>query len=853
MKYFFPRPFFVIFFALLCQLLTAQAVTKVSGTVLDKDTKEVVMFAEVYFNGTSVGTLTDESGKFELESRFASDSITVRFLGYQNFTTKIKLGEKTTVNIDLQSESIKLENIIFKEKKAKYSKKNNPAVDLTQKIIANKDKNHIKSLDFVSFDKYEKIEIDINNITEEMKKSSLLKNFQFIWDYMQTSKINGRTYLPFFIKESLSNVYYRKAPKTQKEYRHSVRASELTPNFNMDMVNSITDILVEDIDLYTDHINLLELQFVSPLSGIGPDFYRYYILDTVMYKGAEVINVAFLPAVKGNLGFMGNIYVSNDDRYSILKVDMGILKEINLNWTRDLRIFQEFEERDGKFIKTKDELMIDFGILENGLGGYVTRSLVYSNFKYEAPTDFSVFKGAENVINEENQKKNDQFWLLNRLEPLSVKEEGIYAMVDSLRRHKTYKQMIALGNFVSTGFIDFNKFEIGPFNTFFNFNQVEGFNIKLGGNTTHRFSPKWRFHGYATYPTRTQRLKFSTGLNYSFNDDFRTVPNHFIQVSADRESIFPGQDLDFYSTESVLMSFRHGDANRMMFNDIFKIDYFMEKMSYALELGLHHKIRRPLGTLTFEYEEADTGNVVSQPSINTTELFVGLKYSPNQQFLKSKTKRRRIWNSFPIIKLNYTAGISGLLGGNYDFHRLTLNFSKQYEWTSWGNTNVILEGGRVWGNVPYLLQFIPRGNQTYSSQLSSFNLMNFMEFSTDKYASLIVEHRLLGKLFNKVPLLKKLKLREVIGFKAYYGSTDADHNPLLDPNQIQFTQDKNGQYETYLFDRGPYMEASFGISNILNLFQIDLIKRFNYLDHPNIPTLFGVKGLGLRVKIGFSF
>lgn len=844
----------LIFTALLfVTSLSAQKVTRIRGKVFDAQTGEPLPFVDVGLKGTNVGVSTDLDGKYNIETRFASDTVFASFLGYETQYFPITKFKTNKITFRLKDESLKIETVEIREKKTKYSKKNNPALELAKKVIGNKYTNSLKGKDYYSYNQQEKINIDINNITEGFKNTRFIRNLDFMWDYIDTSEINGKTYLPIFMRETLSSIHYKRDGNTLKERRKASRYTDIEESLDPQTVNDAIDALYQDIDVYEEKIDLLDQQFVSPFSKKGDDFYRYYIMDTTEVNGKEAINLAFIPAVKGNFGFTGNIFVSNDGKFTVLKVDMGIIQGINLNFVRDLRVIQEFEAYGEDYIKIKDELIIDYAITDNSFGLYGTRTLYFTDYNFEKPDDESVFSGIEKVIFEEGaNEKSEDYWLNNRIRPLEQNDVELYAMVDTMKNDKYYKRYVYASKVVITGYASMGPVSAGPVATFLSFNKVEGLNLRFGLETNENLSRKFQIRAYVARATRTNEWKYSSGITYSFNDDFQLNPRHYLRFTAERESSFPGQDLQFFSPDNFFLSFQRGEANKMLLTEKYELNYLKEYQGFSYHLDLRHKKRMPYGALEF-YTSDNEGNRFFQDDVTTSEVTVGFRYAPNEQFLQGKGKRSQIFNQYPIITLNYTHGFNDVLGGEYEFNKLHLNLFKQFEWLTIGTTNLVFDAGKTWGDVPFILQDIPRGNQTFAYQLTSYNMMNFLEFVTDQFVSLNAEHYFYGYFLNRIPGVRRLKLREVVSFKAYYGSLADNHNPNLNPNLFQFPTDANGNPTTFLMGTQPYMEASLGFTNILKILRFDIVQRLNYLDQPNVPALFGNKGLGIRVRTHVEF
>jgi hypothetical protein len=787
-----------------------------------------------------------------LETRFGSDTLFISYLGYVTQKIKINQGENQVINVALRPESYVMESVTVIEKKQKYRKKNNPAIELAKKITRNKRKNQLSSLPYYSYDQHEKVRLDLNNITEDFKEGRLVKKFDYAWEYIDTSELNGRNYLPLFFKETLSEIYYRKRDKKLKEHQKASKYTEFFEDWDANSVGDIMTALYQDIDIYKNDMSVNEMQFTSPLSTAGPNFYRYYIMDTLDYKGRSVIHLAFIPAVKGNRGFTGYMYVSNDERYTVLKVDMGIVNNINVNFIRDLKILQEFEPIDSNYVKTKDELILDYALSDNGLGFFGTRSVSYDNFSFERPKDESVFKGLEKTIADDSiYLRSDEYWEGERIEELNEKEEKAYELVEKLQKDKYYRAYVYLTSAAANGYLGAGPFELGVLATFYSFNDVEGRNLRFGGRSTYKLAEKFVIRGSLAHAKKTDTWKYNGSFEWSFNSKWKENPRHYIRIGTERTNSFPGQELELFSPDNFLLSFRRGRATDMLLGETYDLRYVNEGNGFNFTVGAARKIREPYGTMLFQRTEG--GAEVLDQDINSTEIYTRLRYAPNEKFIQGKEGRIQLHNEYPIVELRMEHGLSNVFDRDRGFTRAYLNVFKQIEWTRIGTTDIRMEGGKVFGEVPYLLTFIPRGNQTYANFKNSYNMMNFMEFANDQFVSINMEHFMYGFILNRIPLLKRLQLREIFGLKAVYGTLTKKNNPGFNPDAIQFVRDENDVPITYTLDGTPYVEANFGISNIFKVFRVDIIKRFTHLDKPRLPRLFGRNGMGIRFNFQVEF
>ncbi|MDG2451092.1 MAG: DUF5686 family protein [Saprospiraceae bacterium] len=833
--------------------ILAQGVTKVRGKVFDIKTGEPLPFVSVFFTNSNVGTTTDLDGVFSIDTRYATESVTASFLGYEDMALTINKEVRNDLIFRLKAESLQLQNVTVIAKKGRYRKKGNPAVELMRKVIKNKGTNRLEGQDFYKHDQYERIELDINNITEEFKSRKIFNKFELLWNYLDTSEVNGKVFLPIYLQEVNSEVHFRKNPKDRKEIRDAIRMTKFDETIDDKSLTDMLDFLYQDVDIYNNSVPILDNSFVSPISPLALNFYRFYILDSLVVNDTKSIRLGFIPKNKANFGFTGDLYVSDDAKNRVVKADFGIIGDIHLNFVRDLKVIQEFEPYDSAFIKTKDEIVMDFSVAKNGLGFYGTRSIVVDNFDFEEPKDKSNFNHVNKVVIKEGAyDRSSDYWRDERLVSLTENQEGLYEMIDTLVTLPAYRRLISGVRIFTTGYAPFPKFDLGPLPTFYSFNQVEGSRFKLGVETNFDFNKKLLLDGYVAYGTRDKRFKYKGSLTYSFNEDYKVNPRHYLRATYQQEVTFPGQALQFIQGDNLLLSARRGATNRMILEKELSFEYTKELPSVAVDFMFSDKGIVPYGDLVLPFINED-GEPDFIDNIETTSFGVGLEFSPNKQFIQGRQYRTPIINEYPIFRLRYTGSFKGLLGSDYSYQRFDAAFFKRFNMSILGHMNVGIEAGKIFGELPYINLFIPRANQSFSYQRESFNMMNFLEFTADQYAFFRAEHFFKGFFFNRIPLFKKLKLREVASFKMVYGSLSDGNNPALNSSLPNFMNNEDGVPLTYDFDGTPYMEGSVGITNIFRVLRVDVVKRLNYLENPEIPTLFGVKGLGIRARFKVEF
>ena len=620
-----------------------------------------------------------------------------------------------------------------------------------------------------------------------------------------------------------------------------------------DGISFIMDKLYQDIDIYDNNIFLLSNQFTSPISILGPTIYKYFIIDTVDINGNSCINLAFTPRNKADFAFKGNLYVLNDSStYAITKVVLNVPDEINLNFVKDLQLDQEYTLfQDSIWMLTKDKLVIDYNLTRKGRGMFGKKTLNYSNFVFNQKRENEIYNKVEKIVKEEGmENKTDSFWVENRPDTLSKQEEGVYTMIDSIQKIPAFKRTMDIAFLFITGWHSFGKIEVGPLNSFYSFNDIEGFRLRGGFRTTTDFSKKFMYYNYLAYGFKDKEYKYFIGLTYTFNKNFLTNPQHRVLVSYQHETNFPGQDLQFLNEDNFLLSFKRGKSDRMLFNDIAAIDYLHESPSgFSYNFIYENKIQSPLGALEFV-----TPDSVHYNNIKSDNFSLNLRFAPNEQYYQGKNFRVPLPNKYPIFQLRFTKGIKDFINGENNFVRLAANVFKRSYLAQIGYVDMELEGGKVYGGVPYPLLNLPKANQSFFLQEPSFNMMNFMEFLSDEYTTLNVSYYMNGFLFNRIPLFKRLKWREVISLKALYGNLTADNDPTIHPELMVFPKENDGTPLTYTFEKGkPYVEVSAGVMNIFKIVRIDVLQRLTYLDNPDMTTLFGVKGLGIRAKGKIDF
>ncbi len=834
--------------------LIAQGRISIEGKVIDVRSGEPLPFAAVRFTGTDIGNTTDENGFFQLEALHYQDSITVSFIGYNSLTLALPADLSRPILIALEAASVNLTTVDVTAGRERYRRRENPAVDLIRKVIDRRDRNRPEFQEYYQHHKYEKVEFDLANLPEELVDHEALESVAFIFDHLDTTA-GGVSFLPVFLQESIATVYYRREPKAKKEYREGLKIIDFDKFTPEQSVYNQLDRLYQEVDIYEHKIHLFDNQFVSPLAPLAPAYYRYYISDTLEYEGQQAIVLDYIPNNKYNLGFSGRLYVKADTSYQVVGITLGLLDQANLNFIKSLKITLDFEEVDSVWVVGREVIETEYSLSDRLMSIFGKKTTVNSNYKFGEAADPAVYQAAGNLIASDNEsQREDVFWETSRPEPLTTQEAAIYTMMDTLRTVPLFKSASAFIRFSNSGYFPVGPFDIGSLFTFVSFNDVEGWRLKFGGRTNSRFHEHLFFQGFGAFGTKDQRFKYSGTIGYAFDPKYRSFPRHYLAFTARKDNRFPGQQATFFQADNFFLSFRTSIANKMLSDELYQLEYNHEWPSnFLLRARGNLRTQKAAGAFAFLYYDETDDTEKEIEAIATAETEMMLRFAPNARYFEGNSYRYPLTNRYPIIDLNYRGGWK-VLGGDYAFHRLDLGITKRFYLSAVGFTDMYFNIGKVWGDkLPYILLYMPNANQTYSYQDLAFNVMNFLEFVADEYASIHLEHEFNGYLLNKIPLLRRLKLRSIIGFKALVGNLSNANNPNLNRSLIQFPTDDSGKPEVFPLDQGPYMEFNIGISNILKVLRVDFVRRLSYLNNPNIGSLFGVEGSGLRVSLVLAF
>ena len=811
----------------------AQSFTSASGIVKDSITGEPLPFVSVYFDGSTIGAMTDDNGTFTLQNNQGYTKLAAASLGYDTKFIDLKPGKKNdNLEVLLKPTAFEISEVVVKPKREKYTRKDNPAVELIKKVIAHKNDNRIEAKPEYQTEVYEKLSLSLDNFNPNLDKNKFLKKFKFIKNYLDTSEFNGKPILTVSVRENLSDFYYRKSPKAEKTIVRAKRMQGIDKT--LDDGGGITSNLEEifkSINIFDNNIPILLNRFVSPLSStLATTYYHYYIMDTLDVGGDKCVDLAFVPANSESYGFTGRLYITLDGNYAVKKVLLNTPANINLNWVDKLRIEQEFKQMsDSTWVLDQENTFVNFYVVKGTQQLYAHQLRNYDNYNFNVQNADSVFGllGALHVLPEATAQP-DTFWTHNRPIPLKEKEDALKDLLGQLRKVPAFNAIIKTAEILITGYIPtandkkVTKFDFGPMNTTFSANHLEGFRMRVGGMTTANLNPYWFASGYLAYGTNDRKIKYNLKLTHSFTKkEYHEGENPVNNLSFIQEyDVYtPGQDFLFTSKDNIFVAWKVGEpVTKMQYIRKSVLQYEKEWLNgLTWKSWIMNQNNEAAGTLQY-IKRDESGNLYHIKDFTTSEIGTQLRFAPGERAYNGRSGKESVFNlskDAPVFKLSHQLGIKGVLGGDYNYNHTEISAEKRIWLSSFGHIDAQVKAGKVWDKVPFPLLILPNTNQSVTIQPEAFHMMNALEFVTDQYVSFNATYYLKGWILNRIPGIKWLRLREVLSFNMIYGGLTDKNNPTLTPGLFLLPDGTQPLGST------PYMECSVGLENIFKILRID--------------------------------
>ncbi len=811
--------------------------TKVSGIVVD-ESGDPVSFANVFFANSTEGTVTNEDGLFYLESDQRYQILRVSFVGYT--TREIQLPRRNNFDLRVElAEGEQLDEVVVYV--GKQPKKGNPAVDILKKVWARKRINGLRAFKQFQYDKYEKVEFDLNTIDSALMQSRLFRGLEFVFDDLDTSRITGKTYLPIFLNETASRLYGDNQLNLQKEEVLGNKNSGFSEN--QAIISFVKD-LYRDYDIYQNYLKFFDKSFTSPLSTTGVDTYNYVLADSAFIDKKWCYQIIYYPRRKNELTFKGDFWV-NDTTFAIKRINLEVTKSANINWVKEIYIEQDFEVlNDSLFLLKRDYMLSDFSLTkkEKARGIYGKRTTVYGNYAFDVPKDKKFYEKATNPYDPAVLQRDSVFWANKRLESLNREEQGIYKLLDTLKTVPKFRTYYNLVSILGSGYVEIDKWNLdyGDIYSTFGFNEAEGIRLRAGGRTYFGQNDPWRLEGFVAYGFRDKKLKHGISGKWLLDPKTRLI------ISGGHRRDIEQLGINLTSTTDVLgrsvassAIFTVGNNDRLTNINLSTFHIEAEpRTNFQLRVGGSFRTLSSAlpdaFSLDFLDPDSPTGitSETKQFDLNTTVIF-----TPGRKTIGYGVERRNINDDYTTIILNYTQGLPGFFDSQFDYQKLQFSYSQPWQLGGLGRLFSTIELGKTFGEVPLSLLSVIPGNQTIWTVYNTFPNLDFYEFVTDTYATLHLEHNFNGRLFSRIPLIRKWNLREIVGFRAAWGELSDENILLSSPTNIPL-QAPTDQI---------YYEYSFGIGNIFKIFRIDFNFRGNYLEDP------AARDFSIRGTFGFSF
>lgn len=870
----FTYAFLVLTLAVLAMQGNYAVAQTVSGIVVDAKSSSPLPFVNVYYEGKGVGAATDENGNFSVPYRKGWNILTISSVGFKKMEIPISGPiENLKVRLEVNSQTIK--GVSIKGKRKKYDRKNNPAVELMRKVIAAKKHSDLRRHDYFSYQKYEKRTFALNEFTEKVFDDEHFKKLPFLKERVETCPETGKLILPISVDETFSKRIFKKDGNIDKTIVEGRNSTGLNEFFNTgDIATTMIEDVFTDVDIYDNNIHVLQSEFVSPLSSSsGISFYRYFIADTLDVDGIRCIEVTFTPNNSQDFGFNGSLYIMADSTYRVHKATMNLPHNNAVNFVSDMYVSQEFETLPtGEQVIVNDNMIVQISVIGSFTKFHIKRDTYYSNYSLEEiPEKEFKFLGKERLLADAMMKDN-KYWNSVRPEPLTEKESTMDDFLKKMESTKGFKFVLFVAKAFIENFVETStdrekpsKVDIGPINTIFSQNFVDGFRLRMSAQTTANLNPHLFAKGYVAYGFKDHKWKGMGELTYSFNKKAylpREFPVNNLTVTYQYDDASPSDIFMPTDKDNVFTSFRWTKVNHMNYVQKLRVLYERE-WENGLRLTAQVKKESNEATAALFYQPLD-GTGTPSPDKNLhinkfemADVMIGLRFQPGATYINTKQRRIATNNDSPIFELNHTIGLKNVLGNDYTYNYTEAKVYKRLYLSSWGKIDTYVKGGIQWNKVPFPLLIMPAANLSYIKERETFSLIDNMEFMNDRFVSIMSGWDMNGKILNRIPLIRKLKWREYIGFNMLWGTLTDKNNPFLAKNAGdsrlfyfpgEFRKDGTFKYQSRVMDKNkPYFEIVAGIHNIFKILHVEYVRRLNYLDNPDIDKW------GIRIMLRMTF
>lgn len=852
------RLFVLIYTLLLGMAIHAQQSLQITGVITDEETGDSISFASIVYKGHNISTVANVFGQYTIP-RQEGWNITVSAVGYKSRIIPVNSKTRRKLNITLKPAKQELAEVTVKSRRNRYSRKDNPAVELMRRVVAAKKKTDLSNNDYYRYNKYEKLTLALNDLTPQQLESPFFTKKPWLLNQVEVNPYTNKLVLPVSVDETVSQKFYRKSPKDEKNIIQGQTSTGINDYFQTgDIINTVVKDVFTNVDLYQDDIRILQRPFTSPMSEKGIGFYRYYIEDTLAIGQDSCIHLAFVPNNMQDMGFRGDLYILKDSTLHLRRCQLSIPKQSNVNFVESLQVLQEYEKLpDGQWVLTTDDMITELQLFDFiSAGAIVTRITRYSDYDFsEVPN--KIFHGQKKEVTEADAQMRDKaFWDQYRQVELTRSENSMDKFMENIQNMKGFKYVIyglktLVENSLETG--DPNYVDICPINTLLTRNYVDGWRTRLSAKTTANLNKHFFLSGYYAHGWGSHRNYYDAEMTYSLNAK-KYLPHEFprrtMTIQSSQDICSPNDRFMESDKDNIFVAMKWAETNKMMSYNRQKVSFEYET-DWGLKAIISGKTEENEAFGAMNYQTLDkpfvpinskTGN---GEYLRTTEASFYVRYAPGETYINNKLRRRVINLDAPVFSLSHTIGFNGVLGGDYNFHLTEAHIFKRFWLNSWGKFDVDLKGGIEWDQVPYPLLIMPASNASYIIQKNTFSLINTMEFVNDRYVSLMLAWDMNGKILNRIPLAKKLYWREYLGVRMLWGDLSDKNNPEKNPGNPRLMYFPEGT--NIMNPNRPYMEMVVGVHNIFKFFRVEYVKRLTYKDLPSAPHW------GMRYGVSLTF
>lgn len=867
------RLFRIYITLLICTLPVSVSAQTITGIVTDAQTGDTLAFPSASYHGHQVAVSGNGSGRFSIV-KHVGWVLTISSVGYKSQSIVVQESTPDIMNVRLKSDTKQLAEVVIKQKRGKYSRKNNPAVELMRRVIAAKKRTDLDNHDFYQYNKYQKLTLAFNGITPQDLDSGLISKHKWMTSQIELCPYNNKLILPVSVDETVTRHLYRKNPRSEKD----IITGQNTTGINQliqtgDILNTMMKDVFTDVDIYDDQIRLLQYPFTSPIGKDAIGFYRYYIEDTVYVDQDRCYHLQFLPNNQQDFGFSGELYILADSTLHVKQCNLRLPKKSDVNFVENLQVKQTYTRLpSGEWVLTVDDMIVELSVAKFLQKLIVIRTTRLNDYAFDVlPHKF--FKGkARERYEADAMMRDEAFWDRYRTVELTKSESSMNEFVHRIEQLKGFKYIIfgakaLIENFVETGSPKHpSKVDIGPINTIITRNFIDGFRTRVSAQTTANLNPHWFLSGYYAHGWGSRKDYYKAELTYSFNKKEylpREFPKRTLTFTSTYDITSPSDKFVHTDKDNVFTALKWAKVDKMMFYNRQQLAFEREEeWGFKTMLSLKTEANEAAGTLFFQplknpdprlsdlisnLSDLEAGRLLHNGKIRTTELKLKFEISPGCTYINTKQRRIPINLDAPVFSISHTMGFKGLLGGEYDYNVTELGVYKRFWLNSWGKVDTRIKAGAQWNKVPFPLLIMPAANLSYIVNEESFGLINNMEFLNDRYASMEMEWDLNGKLFNRIPLLKKLKWRELLGVRCLWGHLTDKNNPTLAQNAsdgvlMQFPDGCN-----VMDPHRPYVELVAGIHNIFKILHVEYVRRMTY------NNLLTAHKHGIRLMMSVTF